>query len=120
MTLTKVTKTTIRRLRSLPQPYLTRDLENDRLELSNNRAERSIKPFEMGRKNLLLANAPGGTQASSVIYSLIEMPKENGMNPYCYLLWILQNASVLSETDDAWAEKLRPARTTEECYMPQK
>ena len=32
-------------------PYLTRYLEDGRLELSNNRAERSIKPFVMGRKN---------------------------------------------------------------------
>ena len=53
-------------------PYLTRYLEDGRLELSNNRAERSIKPFVMGRKNWLFANTPGGAQASAVIYSLIE------------------------------------------------
>ena len=101
-------------------PYLTRYLEDGRLELSNNRAERSMKPFVMGRKNWLFANTPGGAQASSVIYSLIETAKENGLDPYRYLLWLLQNAPQLSETDEAWAEKLRPARTTEECYMPQK
>ena len=39
-------------------PYLTRYLEDGRLELSNNRAERSIKPFVMGRKNWLFANTP--------------------------------------------------------------
>lgn len=48
-------------------PYLTRYLEDGRLELSNNRAERSIKPFVMGRKNWLFANTPGGAQASAVI-----------------------------------------------------
>ena len=58
--------------------YLTRCLEDGRLELSNNRAERSIKPFVMGRKNWLFANTSGGAQASSVIYSLIETAKENG------------------------------------------
>ena len=57
---------------------LTRYLEDGRLELSNNRAERSIKPFVMGRKNWLFANTSGGAQASSVIYSLIETAKENG------------------------------------------
>ena len=31
-------------------PYLTRYLEDGRLELSNNRAERSIKPFVMGQE----------------------------------------------------------------------
>ena len=85
-----------------------------------NRAERSIKPFVMGRKNWLFANTPGGAQASAVIYSLIETAKENGLNPYQYLFWLLQNAPGLSETDEAWAEKLLPARAPEECYMPQK
>lgn len=36
--------------------------------------------------------------------------KENGLDPYRYLLWLLQNAPGLSETDEAWAEKLLPAR----------
>ena len=101
-------------------PYLTRYLEDGRLELSNNRAERSMKPFVMGRKNWLFANTPGGAQASSMIYSLIETAKENGLDPYRYLLWLLQNAPQLSETGKAWAEKLLPARAPKECYVPQK
>ena len=95
-------------------------LEDGRLELSNNRAERSMKPFVMGRKNWLFANTPGGAQASSVIYSLIETAKENGLDPYRYLLWLPQNAPQLSETDEAWAEKLLPANAPEECYVLQK
>ena len=101
-------------------PYLTRYLEDGRLELSNNRAERSIKPFVMGRKNWLFANTPGGAQASAVIYSLIETAKENGLNPYRYLLWLLQNAPGLSEIDEAWAEQLTPANAPQECKIPQK
>ena len=100
-------------------PYLTRYLEEGRLELSNNRAERSIKPFVMGRKNWLFANTAGGAQASAVIYSLIETAKENGLDPYRYLLWLLQNAPQLSETNKAWAEKLLPANAPEECYVLQ-
>ena len=94
-------------------------LEDGRLELSNNRAERSMKPFVMGRKNWLFANTPGGAQASSVIYSLIETAKENGLDPYRYLLWVLRNAPGLSKTDEAWAEKLLPANAPEECYVLQ-
>lgn len=90
-------------------PYLTRYLEDGRLELSNNRAERSIKPFVMGRKNWLFANTPGGAQASAVIYSLIETAKENKLDPYKYLLWVLQSAPGLSETDAVWAEQFTPA-----------
>ena len=67
-------------------PYLIRYLEDGRLELSNNRAERSIKPFVMGRKNWLFANTPAGAQSSAVIYSLIETAKENQLDPYRYLL----------------------------------
>ena len=67
-------------------PYLVRYLEDGRLELSNNRAERSIKPFVMGRKGWLFSNTPAGAQASAVIYSLIETAKENVLDPYRYLL----------------------------------
>ena len=98
-------------------PYLTRYLEDGRLELSNNRAERSMKPFVIGRKNWLFANTPGGAQASAVIYSLMETAKGNGLDPYQYLLWILRNAPQLSETGKAWAEKLLPANALKECYM---
>ena len=100
-------------------PYLTRYLEDGRLELSNNRAERSIKPFVMGRKNCLFVNTTGGARASSVIYSLIETAKENGLDPYRYLLWALRNAPGPSKTYEAWAEKLLPANAPEECYVLQ-
>ena len=59
-------------------------------------------------------------QASSMIYSLIETSKENGLDPYRYLLWVLRNAPQLSETNKAWAESLLPANAPEECYMPHK
>ena len=59
-------------------------------------------------------------QASSMIYSLIETAKENGLDPYRYLLWLLQNARQLSETNKAWAESLLPANAPEECHMPHK
>ena len=101
-------------------PYLIRVLEDGRLELSNNLAERSIKPFVIGRKNFLFANTPWGAQGSAVIYSMIETAKENSLDPYRYLLWILQTAPQLSETGKAWAEKLLPANAPEECCMPQK
>lgn len=99
-------------------PYLVRYLEDGRLELSNNRAERSIKPFVMGRKNWLFANTPAGAQSSAVIYSLIETAKENKLDPYKYLLWVLQNAPELSKIDELWAEKLLPAKAPRECHIP--
>ena len=99
-------------------PYLIRYLEDGRMELSNNRAERSIKPFVMGRKNWLFANTSGGAKASSVIYSLIETAKANGLDPYRYLLWVLQSAPKLSEIDATWAEHLAPVHAPDKCRMP--
>jgi hypothetical protein len=72
--------------------YLENYLLDGRLELSNNRAERSIKPFVIDRKNFLFANTPRGAKASAVMFSLIETAKENGINPFKYLVYIFKNA----------------------------
>jgi len=61
-----------------------------RLEIDNNRAERSIKPFVIGRKNWLFANTPRGAKASATIYSIVETAKENGLNPFAYLQYLFE------------------------------
>lgn len=71
--------------------------------LSNNRAERSIRPFVIGRKNFLFANTPLGAQASAVIYSLIETAKETGLDPFRYLTWVLKTVPMLDRTVEGWA-----------------
>ena len=85
-------------------PYLVRYLEDGRLELSNNRAERSIKLFVMGRKNWLFSNTPAGAQPIAVIYSLLETAKENDLDPCRNLVWLLHNAPKRSQTDETWPE----------------
>lgn len=60
-------------------------LEDPRIELTNNAAERAVKPFVIGRKNWLFCYSPAGAQASAIIYSIIETAKENGKNPQSYL-----------------------------------
>ena len=72
--------------------YLERYLEDGRLEISNNRAERSIKPFVIDRKNFLFANTPRGAKASAIMFSIIETAKANGLNPYAYLTYVFKNA----------------------------
>lgn len=56
--------------------YLYNYLLDGRLEASNNRAERSLKPFVISRKNFLFANTAGGAEGSSIIFSLIETAAE--------------------------------------------
>ena len=90
-------------------------MKDGRLELSNNRAERSIKPFVIDRKNFLFANTPRGAQASAVIFSLIETAKENGLDPYRYLMWVLEQAPRLSTEREGWAQLLMPANAPPEC-----
>jgi hypothetical protein len=87
---------------------LVRFLEDGRIELDNNRAERSIKPFVIGRKNWLFANTPKGARASAAIYSIIETAKENHLNPYAYLNHLFEILPNLDSRDDATLEALLP------------
>jgi len=85
--------------------YLERYLLDGRLEISNNRAENSIRPFVMGRKNWLFSNTPGGARASAVYYSLIVSAKENGLVPFEYLTKVFTEAP-----NGAHIENLMPWR----------
>ena len=67
-------------------------LADGRLEISNNQAERSIKPFVIDHKNFLFANTARGARASAIVFSIIETAKENGLNPSAYLTYIFKNA----------------------------
>jgi len=64
---------------------LTRYTEDGRLNIDNNRAERAIKPFVIGRKNWLFSNTARGAQASAILYSIIETAKANNLMPFDYL-----------------------------------
>ncbi len=95
--------------------YLTNYLKDGRLELSNNRAERSIKPFVIDRKNFLLANTPKGAKGSAMMFSLIQTAIENGLDPYRYLTWLLKNANNADLTQAEEVQKLLPWNVLEEC-----
>ena len=97
--------------------YLYRYLLDGRLEWTNNRAERSIKPFVIDRKNFLFANTPEGAQSSAVIFSLIETAKENGLDPYRYLLWVLTEAPKQFQDNPSWAVSLMPNNAPSQCRV---
>lgn len=97
------------------EPYLRRYLEDGRLEIDNNRAERSIKPFVMSRKNFLFANTPSGAESSAVVFSLIQTAIENGLDPCRYLTYVFSNAPVLFEQTTDWVTPLLPENAPEEC-----
>ena len=62
---------------------------------NNNRAERAIKPFVIGRKNWLFSKTANGAQASATLYSMIETAKANGLVPYDYLNYLLNEIPTL-------------------------
>lgn len=99
--------------------YLENVFLDGRLEISNNRAERSVKPFVVGRKNWLFANTPAGAMASSVMYSLIETAKENGLHPRNYVEFLLRT---LPGSTSNVLERLLPwsLKLPDECRMPLK
>jgi len=78
---------------------LTAFLRDGRLEIDNNRSERSIKPFVIARKNFLFCITPKGAQASAVIFSIIETAKENGLKPFEYLEWLLSQLPNATSND---------------------
>ena len=96
-------------------------LQDGRLELDNNRSERSVKPFVIGRKNWLFANTPRGARASATIYSVIETARENGLNPTAYLTWLFEELPQLDDLKDSaaldrflpWSQSLPPG-----CRLP--
>lgn len=96
-------------------PTLTTYLQDGRIELSNNRAERSIKPFVISRKNFLFANTTNGVQSCAVLFSLIETAKENDLDPCRYLTWVLKEAPKRSCSDPDWAQTLTPQNAPPEC-----
>jgi len=63
-------------------------LDDGRLEIDNNAAENTIRPFVIGRKNWLFSASVKGVKASANLYSLIETVKANGMEPYAYLRYL--------------------------------
>lgn len=74
------------------RPYPEKYLLDGRPEIDNNRAERSIKPLVIGRKNWLFCNTQAGAKASAMFYSVIETAKENGLHPFEYLTDVFRTA----------------------------
>lgn len=74
-------------------------LLDGRLEVDNNRSERSIKPFVIGRKGWLFSNTPRGARASAIIYSIVETAKENGLVPFNYLSYLFEQLPNLGGKD---------------------
>jgi hypothetical protein len=79
---------------------LERYVEEGYLPIDNNRAERAIHPFVIGRKNWLFSDMPRGAKASAQLYSLVETAKANGQEPYAWLRHALERLPTASSVED--------------------
>ena len=81
-------------------------LNDGRLEIDNNRSERSIKPFVIGRKNWLFHGNDVGANAGSILYSLIETCKQHKVEVFSWLKYVLTNIHQAETVEQL--EKLLP------------
>jgi transposase len=93
-----------------------------RLEIDNNRSERSIKPFVIGRKNWLFSNTPKGATSSATIYSIVETAKENGLNPFGYFTYLFEQLPNVDIKDKSSIDNFLPwsANLPDSCKVPKK
>jgi transposase len=79
---------------------LTRFLDDGRVCMSNNAAERGVRPVTMGRKNWTFAGSDHGGHRAAAIYTLIETCKLNDVDPQAWL------ADVLARLQDHPAKRI--------------
>ena len=81
-------------------PSFTLFLEDGRVCLSNNAAERALRGVALGRKAWLFCGSDRGGQRAAMMYSLIVTAKMNGVDPQAWL------ADVLARINDLPASRL--------------
>jgi hypothetical protein len=75
---------------------LTRFLDDGRLEIDNNIAERSLRGIAVGRRNWLFAGSRIGGERAAAICTVIETCKMNGVEPQAYI------ADVIAKIANDW------------------
>lgn len=68
---------------------LLRYVDDGRLEIDNNAAERALRAVALGRKNYLFAGSDSGGERAAAMYSLLGSAKLNGLDPEAYMSYVL-------------------------------
>jgi transposase len=64
-------------------------LEDGRVAIDNNAAERALRPIGIGRRNWLFAGSDAGGETLARAMTIIETAKMNGLDPQAYLADVL-------------------------------
>jgi hypothetical protein len=96
-------------------PSFTLFLEDGRVAIDNNAAERAIKPVVLGRKNFLFAGSDAGGEVVADAMTLIETAKMAGLDPEAYLADVLGriNDHLVTELDTLLPWNWAPAGATQ-------
>jgi hypothetical protein len=70
-------------------PSFTRFLDDGRVCLSNNAAERALRGIALGRKSWLFCGSDRGGHRAAAMYSLIVTAKMNDVDPQAWLADVL-------------------------------
>jgi transposase len=70
-------------------PAFTRFLDDGRICLTNNAAERALRGLALGRKSWLFAGSERGAERAAVMYTLIQTAKLNNVDPQAWLAYVL-------------------------------
>jgi transposase len=68
---------------------LTRYLDDGRVEIDTNAAERAIRALVLGRRNYLFAGSDAGGDTAACLYSLVGTCRLNKIDPHLYLRHVL-------------------------------
>ena len=79
---------------------LSEFLNDAKIPLTNSRAERTIRPFAIHRKNWLFADTVEGAKTNAVMYSLVESAKLNNLNIEKYIKYLLEEIPQLDNPSD--------------------
>ncbi len=71
-------------------PKLIVFVQDGRLSMDNNKAERHFRPIAVGRRTWLFAKSERGAHATAAWHSLVETAKANGLEPYWYLKMLFE------------------------------
>ena len=102
------------------ESFLRVFLEEGYVPMTNNAAERSIRPFTIGRNNWFQIDTISGAKASAIAYSMAETAKANKLKPYEYFRYLLEELPKHGELEDlSYVEQLLPWSETlpEYCYQ---
>ncbi|MGE3918058.1 MAG: IS66 family transposase [Hyphomicrobiaceae bacterium] len=71
-------------------PAFTRFLDDGRICMTNNAAERAVRGIAVGRRNWTFCGSDSGGQRAAVFYTLIETAKLNDVDPKAWLADVLE------------------------------